>query len=130
MAATILVGTVSNACVDGGDAPEMEARVNAVLQSGGRTDFLADAQITGVGVGPRWLTQLSIVSDPNAGTLAPLADVRAFVRRAGNPAALDLFIEQVLAANPTMQYLAIRVDGGGAGRDYMALILLYAAPIE
>lgn len=129
MAATILAGTVTSACVDGGDAPELEARVNAVLQSGGRSDHLADAQITGVGVGPRWLAQISIVSDSNAGILAPLPDVRAFVRRAGNPAALDFFIEEVLAANPTLQYLAIRVDGGGAGRDYMALILLYSLPI-
>jgi len=124
MASQILLGTISNVCVDGGDAPEMESRVNAALQAGGRSSYLADAQITGVGVGPRWLTQLSVVSNSNGGILAPMADVTAFVRRAGNPVALDFFIEQVLAANPASLYVAIRVDGGGAGRDYMALILI------
>lgn len=130
MSTPIVLGNISSVMVDAGDAPEMELRVNQLLQAGGRSSFLADAVVTGVGVGPRWLTQLSIVNDPNLATLAALADLVAFVRRAGNPVALEAAIDEVLAANPAVNYIAIRVAGAGAGRDYLALILLLPLPIE
>ena len=123
MAATIVSGVISTDCIDAGDAPEMEARLNAVLAAGGLSKYLCDAQITGVGVGPRWQIQLSAVNAVQPG-LPAYGILLGFVRRAGDPEALQEEISAVLAAHP-QQYVAICTDGGSAGRDYMAVILLF-----
>lgn len=123
MATAIVPGVISTDCITAGDAPEMESRLNAVLVAGGLSKYLCDAQITGVGVGPRWQVQLSAVDAVQPG-LPAYGVLLGFVRRAGNPEALQAEIAAVLAAH-TQQYVAICTDGGGAGRDYMAVILLF-----
>lgn len=118
-----IVGVKTNACVDGGDAAELQARCRAALAAASGL-YVADASITGVGEGPRWMAEFTFVNDPNL-YLQPAGLTTAYCVRGGDPAELQQRIQAVLSAD-IGNYMLVEIAGGGTGRDYMALILIAA----
>ncbi len=126
MAARILTGAVSSLCVEGGDAAELQARLRAGLAAVGLTQWIADVELTASGVGPKWLCQVSFVDQANTRLVqGGLISANTYVVQAGNIQALDAQIEQLFVDLPGGLYIAARAMGGGEGRDYMAVVILF-----
>src|SRR5262250_1498937 len=120
MAANLLIGNISAAAVDGGDAEEMQTRLRELF-AGSTNLFLADISLAGTGDGPRWLCEVTRTDNSNTFKLAPMPTASVFVVRAGNPEELQFKILETLTGPLSLSYVAIRVAGASSGRDYMAV---------
>ena len=120
MSSPVVLGVITSVCVDGGDAVELQARVQAAMAAAVGL-FVVDCTLEGVGVGPRWMAQLTFTDTGYPGA-APTAFTVASCVQGGDPPELNQRVQAVLST-PLRSYVALEAAGAGAGRDYMALIL-------
>src|SRR3989337_2104277 len=100
----------------GRDAVELRARVEAAMAAAVGL-FVVDCTLEGVGVGPRWMAQLTFTDTGYPGA-APTAITVASCVQGGDPPELNQRVQAVLST-PLRSYVALEAAGAGAGRDYM-----------
>jgi len=130
MASPTVPYAVTSVSVDAGDAAEMTLKVAlAMFVAAEQGLSLLDCTLSGVGVGPRWLAQLSFVLEVSvAPVYAQASSIIGGAVQGGDPAELNQRIQAVIDTYPQKAYVAIEAAGAGAGRDYMALVLLGDVP--
>lgn len=120
MSSPVVPGVITSVCVDGGDAPELQAKVAAALAAATGL-YVVDCTLSGVGSGPRWLAQLTFTDTSYLGS-SPTGFTVGSCVRGGNPDELNARL-QVVLSTPLRSYVAVETAGASDGRDYMALVL-------
>jgi hypothetical protein len=122
MSSPVVPGVITSVCVDGGDAAELEGKVVSALALASESGlYVVDCTLSGVGVGPRWMAQLTFTDTSYPGG-SPTGFTTGICVQGGDPAEVDAQVQAVLSA-PLRSYVAVEMAGAGAGRDYMALVL-------
>jgi hypothetical protein len=122
MSSPVVPGVITSVCVDASDAAELQTKVRAAVAAAAEAGlYVVDCTLSGVGVGPRWMAQITFTDTLYVGA-APASSTDARCVQGGDPAELNQRIQVVLSSG---LYVALEAAGAGAGRDYMALILLY-----
>jgi hypothetical protein len=120
MSSPVIPGVITSVCVDASDAAELQAKVQAAIAAAAGL-FVVDCTLSGVGVGPRWMAQITFTDTAYPGS-SPTGFTTARCVQGGDPAELNQRVQAVLST-PLRSYVALEKAGAGAGRDYMALIL-------